>query len=72
MEEARHAYIHTIKMLSNVNSKYLNGLPGDDTTGEGSLYYPCPYPRPDKVYLVMTLLVKDLYAIYTWRRKNLK
>ena len=28
--------------------------------------------RPDKIYLTMTLLVKDLYAVYSWKRKKLK
>jgi hypothetical protein len=28
--------------------------------------------RPDKMYLSMTLLVKDLYAVYSWKRKKLK
>jgi len=45
----------------------LSGLTNLSRWGEATLD-----ERPDKVYLVMTLLVKDLYAIYTWKRKNLK
>ncbi|XP_023342581.1 uncharacterized protein LOC111712245 [Eurytemora carolleeae] len=44
----------------------LSGLTNITRWGEASLD-----ERPDKVYLNMTLLVKDLYAIYSWNRKKL-
>lgn len=45
----------------------LSGLTNICRWGEASLD-----ERPEKVYLNMTLLVKDLHAVYTWKRKKLK
>lgn len=50
-----------------ISEGQLTGLTNISRWGEAALD-----ERPDKIYLSLTLLVKDLYAVYSWKRKKLK